>query len=155
MAQIDVNVITRALNEDFKTLLDKKKAYESYPDVAAYLGVDESIKAARGQISADMLDLYRRYGIQSIKGDVATVYIKDDYDILRDRLTAAQIIAMFDYNPDAFKLTDKVLRDTIDIAKKAMANGDVSEGVQALLSIDLDRLRGPVKHSAIVRVGKY
>lgn len=152
--QVSIDYMNRVLNEDFKSLLMKKKGYETRPDVQEYLGIEADIKALKGQIGDDMLNLYRTFGIQSVKSDPATVYVKDEYEILRDRLTNAQIVAMFDYNPDAFKVTDKAIRDTIEIAKNARANGDVSEGISALLALDLDRLRGPVKHSAIVRMNK-
>ena len=143
------NVITN----DFKSLLDMKAAKEKTEPVQEYLGLQANIKNKNGEICADMLNLYRTFGIQSIATDVATAYVKSDYDILRDRLTPAQIVAIYDYNPSAFKVTDKSLRDTIKLANLAMANGDNSEGVQAILEIDLDKLRGPVKHSAVLRVG--
>lgn len=151
--QVSVDYLNSELNNDFKSLIDRKTALEMRPDVAEYLDLLEDIKAMKGQIGDDMLALYRAHGIKSIQGDIATAYIKDDYEIQRDRLTPGQVVAMFDYNPAAFKVTDKAIRDTILIAKKAQSNGDCSDGVQAILGLDLDRLRGPVKHSAVVRTG--
>ena len=153
--QKNAEYITKLMNEDFKALLDKKKAYALRPDVQAYLGIENDIKSMKGEIGDDMLNVYLTHGIQSIKGDVATVYVKDEYAIKRDRLTSAQIVAMFDYNPDAFKVTDKALRDCIELAKLARANGDMSPGIDELLNLDLDSLRGPVEHTAIVRMAKY
>lgn len=153
--QVTPEYMTRVLNEDFKSLLDKRRAYAERPQVQEYIQLDTDIKALKGQIGDDMLNLFRTYGIQSIKSDVATAYVKEEYAILRDRLTPAQIIAMFDYNPDAFKVTDKALRDTIEAARKAYANGDLSDGVRAILGLDLDRLRGPAKYSAVIREAKY
>ena len=150
-----VQYMNDVLNNDFKSLVMKDREYERNPIIQEYLANKEAIKALKGEIGNDMLNLFRTYNVQSIKGDVATVYVKDDYEILRDRLSAAQIVAMFDYNPEAFKITDKALRETIELAKVARANGDCSEGIQALLNIDLDKLRGPVKHSAVVRLAKF
>ena len=113
----------------------------------------EKIKADKNEICNQQLALYRTYGIQSVESDIATAYVKSECEIKRHRLTPAQIIAMYDYNPSAFNVTDKAVRDSIKIAQLAKANGDVSEGVQCLLDIDLDKLRGPVKHTAIV--GSY
>lgn len=150
--QVSVEYLNSELNVDFKTLLDKKASMESSnPAVMEYLAVLDEIKAKKEEIGADMLALYRSFGIQSVQGDVATAYIKSEYEIKRDRLTPSEIVAMFDYNPNWFKITDKAVRDSIKIAQVAKANGDVSEGVECILNIDMDRIRGPVKHTGIVR----
>lgn len=152
--QPSVDYLKSKMNVDFKDLLDRKKAMESNPAVQAYLALLDEIKTEKNEIGDIQLALYRTYGIQSVEGDIATAYVKSECEIKRDRLTPAEIVAMFDYNPSAFKVTDKAVRDTIKIAQLAKANGDVSEGVQCLLDMDLDKLRGPVKHTAVVRVGR-
>lgn len=150
--QPSVDYLNSKMNVDFKDLLNRKRAMESNPAVQSYLALLDEIKAEKDEIGKDMLALYRAHGIQSVESDIATAYVKSECEIMRDRLTPAQIVAMFDYNPSAFKVTDKAVRDSIKLAQLAKANGDVSEGVDCLLAIDMDRLRGPVKHTAVVRV---